>query len=665
MTFARARPRRHALLAALLLAWQGLAPAQTAAPTAAPTSTQAPTPTPAPAPYVDREIEGLPPQEVDDAPATDYDASGWPRYLRLEARLASDPFDRRGGSYLGYGGYGQLETPNHGALSFDGQYSPRSGGGTLTLRQRGVPLGDGWIGNHELGLINSLAPGLTRLPSRVYVPSSYLRGLSGEWERPESGWQWQLSSGQPGRLGILPDTRFITTPGRRHTLGAQWRPSSNDGWGVALQHERADGVRPFGLPDSAPLLDADATRLALRRDAGALRWQAQWLSDRTSALAGSRQGGWADVEWDSDSGAWSHGVGAYRLDTGLSWAGQPMASDLEGLYLRTRYLQRRWSADGSLDWLRSISRRDSRGFYGTGNLRWRVGRDSQASVGLAVRDLDGRDWSAYGDWRWTNDLGASGLRLEAEGGDNRRRLMRLVHDQEWPVSTGWALSSSLGIARQGEQAGRGPTGNQWTAALNASVPVGQRAGLRGSLSTEQGPGSAQRSSINLNANWRLNNRWELEGSWVWNRGQFPVVASLDPLTPPVVVDQTLSGRSFYLLLRYQRQAGSRDFPLGGQAGQGGGRLEGVVFFDGNRNGEQEANELGVPNATVFLDNRYAIRTDSQGRFEFPLVASGTHTVTLRADSLPLPWNVVGDGSLPTEVQLRQTTRLSLSVQRAE
>jgi hypothetical protein len=143
------------------------------------------------------------------------------------------------------------------------------------------------------------------------------------------------------------------------------------------------------------------------------------------------------------------------------------------------------------------------------------------------------------------------------------------------------------------------------------------------------------------------------------------VASLDPLAPPVVVDRTLSGRSFYLMLRYNFQAGSRDFPLGGLAGQGGGRLEGVVFFDGNRNGVQEANELGVPNATVYLDNRYAVRTDSQGRFEFPLVASGTRSVTLRADSLPLPWNVVGDGAQSTEVQLRQTTRLSLPVQRAE
>jgi hypothetical protein len=635
MTPARARPWRHALLSALLPVWQGLALAQT------------------PAPYVDREIEGLPAQEVDDAPGTDYDASGWPRYLRLEARLASDPFDQRGGKHLGYGGYGLLETPNHGALSFDGQYSPRSGGGTLTLRQRGVPLGGGWVGNHEVGLINSLAPGLTRLPSRVYVPSSYLRGLSGEWERPESGWQWQLSSGQPGRLGILPDTRFITTPGRRHTLGAQWRSTSADGWGLALQHERA------------PLLDAQATRLALRRDAGALRWQAQWLSDRSSALAGARQGGWADVEWDSDSGAWSHGLGAYRLDTGLSWAGQPMASDLEGLYLRTRYVQRRWSADGSFDWLRSISRRDSRGFYTTGNLRWRVGRESQAGVGLAVRDLDGRDWSAYGDWRWVNELGASGLRLEAEGGDSRPRLTRLVHDQEWPVSTGWALSSSLGIARPAEGAGGREAGSQWTAALNVSVPVGQRAGLRGSIGTEQGPGGAHRSAVNLNANWRLNNRWTLEGTWVWNRGELPVVASLDPLAPPVVVDRTLSGRSFYLMLRYNFQAGSRDFPLGGLAGQGGGRLEGVVFFDGNRNGVQEANELGVPNATVYLDNRYAVRTDSQGRFEFPLVASGTRSVTLRADSLPLPWNVVGDGAQSTEVQLRQTTRLSLPVQRAE
>jgi hypothetical protein len=59
-----------------------------------------------------------------------------------------------------------------------------------------------------------------------------------------------------------------------------------------------------------------------------------------------------------------------------------------------------------------------------------------------------------------------------------------------------------------------------------------------------------------------------------------------------------------------------------------------------------------------------VRTDAQGRFEFPFVASGPRTVTVRNDTLPLPWSVVDDGSVKVDVRLRETTRLSIPVQRS-
>lgn len=652
------RPRRRPTwprgLAALTLLVAASASAQGAAPA-----------------YVDREIEGLAPEAVSDGPTPDYDASGWPRYLRLEARVATAPFDADNGSRLGFGGFGLLETPNHGTLSFDGQYAPRSNGATLTLRQRGMPLGAGWTGNHELGVINSLAPGLSRLPSRVYVPTSYLRGASGEWENPSRGLQVQLGSGEPGRLSILPDTRFETLDGRRDTVGFQWSPGSADGallaapgWSLALQHEAARGVGDAALAGSQVRYDADASRLMARHTGAWGRWQFNWLGSQRSDTAGGRQGVWVDGEWDQ--GAWSNGAGGYRLDTGLNWAGQAMASDLEGLYLRSRYSQRRWSADGSLDLLRSVSGNSPGGYFATANARWRLGVDSSLGSGLAVRQLGERDWSAFLEWRWVSGWGPSGLRLELEGGESRASVQRLIHDQEWPMSNGWNLSSTLGLAQFGRDPLTGDgNGSQWSAALNLNVPIGSRAGVRGSLGTEQGPGSQRREALNLGANWRIDTRWSLEGSWVWSNGRARQVFSLDPLAPPVTLENALSNRSFFVALRYEIQAGSRNIPLGGRPADGGGRVEGVVFFDDNRNGRQEASEAGVPNATVFLDNRYAVRTDSQGRYVFPLVATGSRTVTLRTDSLPLPWTVVGDGSATTDVQLRSTTRLDLPVQRAE
>lgn len=619
------------------------------------------------APYVDREIEGLSPEPTEEATETEYDRSGWPRYLRLETRVSTPPFDNRGSAWLGFGGYGLLETPNHGALSFDAQYAPRSEGGTLTLRQRGMPLGSGWTGNHELGVINSLTPDIARQGSRVYVPSSYLRGAGGEWTHAERGLQLQLSGGEPGRLGVLPDTRFEAFGGRRNTLGLQWRPGADggpaQGWAMALQHEVARSVRGFGNA-GAPRFDADATRLALRHDGGDLRWQVNGISSRRDGAGPATSGAWLDAEWGK--GAWSHGAGGYRLDDGLEWAGQPMASDLAGVYLRSRYSQRRWSADGSLDLLRSVSGRTDDGYYATFNARWRLSTVDSIGSGLAVRDLGGRDWSTYIDWRSTNRWGATGLRFEVEGGEQRPDVLRLTHDQDWQVSAGWSLGSTLGVA----QYGRDPTsgdgqGTQWTGALNLNMPLNSRAGVRGSLQLEEGPGAQRRESLNLGANWRIDSRWTLEASWLWSSGRARQAFTLDPLAPPLTFETSLSNRSFFVALRYEMQAGSRGAPLGGRAADGGGRIEGVVFFDENRNGRQEANETGVPNATIFLDNRYAVRTDSQGRFVFPFVGTGTRALSLRGDSLPLPWNVVGDGSASADVPLRGTVQLALPVQRAE
>ena len=49
------------------------------------------------------------------------------------------------------------------------------------------------------------------------------------------------------------------------------------------------------------------------------------------------------------------------------------------------------------------------------------------------------------------------------------------------------------------------------------------------------------------------------------------------------------------------------------------------------------------NVTVLLDGRFSASTDAQGRFEFPLVASGPHEIRVVPDNLPLPWAIADDG----------------------
>ncbi len=624
---------------------------------------------PAPA-YVDRVIQNLPPEPQDPGDAYAYDREGLPRFLRLETRLGTTPFDPARKTRIGYGIFGLLETPNHGTLSIDGAYAPADSSGALTLRQRGMPLTGGWVASHELGVINPPAPGITRLPARVFLPSAILQGVSAEWENPGRGLQLQASTGEPGRLDFLPANGFQKLPGQRTTLGGQWRlgasdadPLSHRGWTVALQHEDARRVALVDVPTQpGDLSDASSTLLALRHEGAEHRVQGQVVRTQASDVAGARNGFWIEGEWDD--GPRRHGVGAYRLEPGLSWAQLPLANDLVGAFARSSWRTRQWSAEGSVDWLDSVSGRNASGFFATGAARWRLNRDHTLGAGATVRRFGDDAWSAHGDWRFQNDWGTSGLRLELTRAQAQADARWLTWDQDWPVQQGWSLATSLGVGAYDAHGGQ-PAESIWNAAVSLSMPLSSRASLRGNLHTERGDAGQARHSINLGADWRINQRWSIEAHYNRTTGRSRFNPSLDPLAPALPIVVPASDRSFQAVLRYEFEAGSRNVPLGGRPSEGGGRIEGTVYFDANRSGTQEASETGAPGVTVYLDNRYAVRTDSQGRFEFPFVASGPRTLSVRNDTLPLPWSVVDGGQVRVDVRIRESVSLSIPVQRSE
>lgn len=625
------------------------------------------------APYLDREISGLPPESTEPSTATAYDAAGLPRFLRLETRLGTQPFDLQRKTRVGFALFGLLETPNHGTLSVDGSLDPREGRGSLTLRQRGMPWDGGWLANHELGVITTPAPDITRLPSRIFVPATLIQGAAAEWNNPGRGLQLQAATGTPGLLEGLPSSAFERLTGRRSSLGAQWHlggdadptgfSGSRQGWTAAVRAEQARGISPFSDPLAlGGREDADAAQLVLRHESQDLRTQAQLVQNSSSLVAGGRSGFWVDTEWDE--GPRRHGLGVYRLEPELSWAGQPLPSDLTGVYARSSWRTRQWSAEGSVDLLRSISGRASSGSFVTGSARWRLASQSSLGAGFSLRRFDGQAWDSFADWRFPSAWGPSGLRLELAGGSNLADRQELIYDQDWTVPESFSLATSLGAGRLGSNPVSGEAAqNLWRAAVSLSAPVGTRAQVRGNLNTEQGSGNSRRWGLTLGTTWRIDNRWSLDASLNRSQGRSLAVVPLDPLAPPLPTVIGTSDRSFYAVLRYELQAGSRDTPLGGSALEGGGRVEGVVYFDDNKSGAQEASEQGVPNVTVFLDNRYGVRTDAQGRFEFPFVAAGARTVSVRSDTLPLPWASVGDGQSRVDVRLRDTTSLSIPVQR--
>ncbi|BAZ42622.1 hypothetical protein NIES4101_85910 [Calothrix sp. NIES-4101] len=65
-----------------------------------------------------------------------------------------------------------------------------------------------------------------------------------------------------------------------------------------------------------------------------------------------------------------------------------------------------------------------------------------------------------------------------------------------------------------------------------------------------------------------------------------------------------------------------------------GTIIGRVFVDKNFDGEQQANEPGIPNAVVYMENGNRITTDPNGLFSVANVLPGSHTGVLDLSSLP-------------------------------
>jgi len=65
------------------------------------------------------------------------------------------------------------------------------------------------------------------------------------------------------------------------------------------------------------------------------------------------------------------------------------------------------------------------------------------------------------------------------------------------------------------------------------------------------------------------------------------------------------------------------FPLGEL-----GSIEGLVYYDDNKNGKMESDERGIPNVVIGL-NGYLTTTDTRGRFRFANLMSGTYSLEVK------------------------------------
>ena len=187
----------------------------------------------------------------------------------------------------------------------------------------------------------------------------------------------------------------------------------------------------------------------------------------------------------------------------------------------------------------------------------------------------------------------------------------------------------------------------------------------GSISSNasNGASTTRGAYANIGVTARLSSHWSMTASYFDNRNENRNLLPIAPLIPVPDTSPVTRSRAVFLSVRYEERAGTLSVPLGGAPGGGAGSITGVLFLDANDNGMRDASEQGAPNVTVLLDGRFTTRTDSQGRYEFPLVSSGPHVVSVVPDNLPLPWVVGGNAQRVVTVRTRETATLDVEITR--
>jgi SdrD B-like domain len=172
-------------------------------------------------------------------------------------------------------------------------------------------------------------------------------------------------------------------------------------------------------------------------------------------------------------------------------------------------------------------------------------------------------------------------------------------------------------------------------------------------------------STNVSLTYQVARDWQILATYYESRtGSWTPLTVISPLTPPVPTTvPAVEERGAFLTLRYKRASGSHFAPLGGAPGSGAGEIAGTVYLDANYNGRLDAGEAGAPNVTVLLDGRFSAQTDSNGRFDFPVVAAGHHVLTVISDNLPLPWSLPNAGRTEIDVATRGRVEASIGAQR--
>jgi len=322
------------------------------------------------------------------------------------------------------------------------------------------------------------------------------------------------------------------------------------------------------------------------------------------------------------------------------------------------YQSQQWVWAAGLDSVRPVSGPGASGTFVTGSARYQVDRSLGVGGGASARRSGGDAAAAYVFVDKQSVLGATRLQLDVLGG-GAQHTQQLAVDHAWPTQPGLRLSTSLTL---GHETGANGRITRASVAGFGGIDLTNTLTLEGNLrfSQERQAGRANGRYANVGLVWRVTPRWSLVATYYDNRADSQPFTGLAPLIPVEIAPVIPRDRAIFITVRYEDRAGTPLAPLGGPPGSGAGTVVGYIFYDANDDGWRSAGESGAANVTVVLDGKFATRTDGDGRFEFPMVASGRHTIVVVPDNLALPWSIAGDGRNDVTVLTRQTATLEIA-----
>ena len=607
--------------------------------------------------YQDKLIDGgnlapLEPEEGD----FQYNAEGRARSWRIEGF----------GSYLDQGGVtrrenglvlsGRLDSLSYGAFSADATLRTDGTTSVFSLWQRGLAFDGGWVANNGAGMLNTPTLDISRNQYRFYLPTFTTLGAQTEWLR-HGDVQIQASVGSPGLYDGLRVPGFARVGGTVATAGMQLRLDKNVTVGVQVADAR-NVPTSTGGDTPGPKIDSRSVYASLRNENANSWMQVNVLDSETNDTRHSLAV-WFDREDRDGPMRWNYGL--FRFDPNMAWGYTPINQDLRGGYVRANYASQQWIWSLGVDGVAPVTDTGTRGWYSTGNVRYQYDHSTGFGGSVSVRSGSvpySIATSLFLDE--TTRFGSSRAQVDLVDARNQLRSQQLTLDQAWPTQVGLRLSTSLSVGRE-----ISPETDVKRLSVSAfgGYDITNRLSIEGNLRYSLDRDTARTTGIyaNIGLVWRLAQRWSVIATYYDNRSEVtPFTSALNPLIPVELVPSIPRDRAFFLNVRYEDHAGTPVAPLGGAPGTGAGTLVGYVYYDANDNGRRDANELGAANLTVVLDGRFATRTDKDGRFEFPLLASGPHNILVLPDNLSLPYSLSGDGKREVMIRTRETTNLEVA-----